>query len=107
VLRFLLVIKSRGFPINYTTGFTVGTGTVFSVRCEPHHYLQLELLLLQDLTKNGPTISLQQWLDNYGPRASLYPARQRCNNLRHQQYISYKVTGNEGQNYVYIIFEVS
>jgi len=85
----------------------VGTGTVFSARYEPHHYLQLELLLLQDLTKHGPTISLQQWLENYGPRASLHPARQRCKTLHHQQYIYYKVTVNEGQNYVYIIFDVS
>jgi len=82
----------------------VETATVFSARYEPHHYLQLELLVLQDLTKHGPTTSLQQRLENYGPRASLYPARQRCNNLHHQQYISYNVTGNEGQNYVYIFF---
>jgi hypothetical protein len=51
---------------------------------ELHYYLQLELLVLKDLTKHSSTISLQQWLENYGPRTSLYPARQRCNKLHHQ-----------------------
>jgi len=73
-------------------------GTVFSARYELHHYLQLELLLSKDLTKRGPTSSLQQRLENYGPRASLNPARQRSNKFHHQQYISYDVTETEGQS---------
>jgi hypothetical protein len=73
-------------------------GTVFSARYELHHYLQFELLVLKDLTKHGPTSSLQQRLKNYGPRALLYSARQRSNKLHHQQYISYDVTETEGQN---------
>jgi hypothetical protein len=73
-------------------------GTVFSARYELHYYLHLELLVLKGLTKHGPTSSLQQRLENYGPRASLYPARQRRNKLRHQQYIFYEVTETERHN---------